>query len=394
MVFATSNRERLSLNAFFNRTGVFYQDAPSTVLWKLPAFEVQRPTMPISSRFPVYFSFDGSVAGVARRDSEIRTPAIVERTDIHPSVLIPVLRSSLLTWSHQIGARETFYTHSIENGVRGKVLNRSLFDYTMKLTGPQVERIFGNGKWKHIVEPTLEYRFVTGVGEDFRKTIIIDENDLVTDTNEIEYGITNRFMAGYEFLTWRVAQKLYFDPTFGGALVAGRRNTLEPLMDLTGVAFSSGTPRRFSPIVSTVRIATTPQTTTDIEVDYDTGREEFTSAGILGGIARGLVGSSVGYYFNKRNEIQPASNQLRGLVTYGSRGRLGVNAAFGFYYDIHNSVFQGSTSQVSYNRECYGISVEYTQYNLGTRNESRLRFSLSLKNLGSIGTLSPQERLF
>jgi len=334
------------------------------------------------------------VAGVARHDSQISTPALVERTDLHPSILIPVLRSNLITWSHQIGARETLYTHSIENGVQGKVLSRGIFDYTMKLTGPQLERVFGNGKWKHIVEPTFEYRYVAGVGADFRKTIIVDENDLITDTNEIEYGITNRFLGGHEFLTWRVAQKLYFDPTFGGALVPGRRNTLEPLMDLTGFAFSSGTPRRFSPIVSTFRIATTPQTSTDIEVDYDTERKEFSSAGIMGGIGRGLLGSSVGYYFNKRTEIQPPSNQLRGLFTYGNQARHGVNAGYGFYYDIYNSVFQGSTTQVSYNAECYGLSVEFTQYNLGSRKENRLRFSLSLKLLGSIGTLRPQERLF
>jgi len=129
-------------------------------------------------------------------------------------------------------------------------------------------------------------------------------------------------------------------------------------------------------------------------VDYDTERKAFSSAGIMGGIGRGLFGSSVGYYFNKRTEIQPPSNQLRGLFTYGFQGRHGINAGFGFYYDIYNRFFQGSTSQVSYNAECYGLSVDFTQYNLGVRKENRLRFSLSLKLLGSIGTLRPQERLF
>jgi LPS-assembly protein len=330
---------------------------------------------------------------VSRSDVQIKTPAFVERTDLHPTIQIPVLRSSLLTWSHQLGVRETFFTHSIENGaVRSDVLNHGVFDYTMRLTGPQVEKMYG--KWKHLVEPTFEYRFVAGVGEDFRKTIIVDETDLVTDTNEIQYGITQRFFSNREFLTWRIAQKLYFDPTFGGALVPGRRNTLEPLMDLTGFAFSSGTPRRFSPVVSTLRIATTPQASTDIEVDYDTERAEFSSAGIMGGLGKGLFASSVGYFFNKRNEIQPPSNQLRGLFTYGSQTRRGINAGFGFYYDIYNSIFQGSTSQVSYNAECYGLSFEFTQYHLGPRIESRLRFSISFKNLGSIGTLRPQERLF
>ena len=195
------------------------------------------------------------------------------------------------------------------------MLSRGVFDYTMRVTGPQLEKNYG--KWKHVIEPTIEYRYVAGVDE-FRSTIVVDEIDLVTNTNEIEYGITNRFFAGYEFLTWRIAQKMYFDPTFGGALVPGRRNTMVPLMDLTGFAFSSGEPRRFSPIVSTVRIATTPSTSTDIQVDYDTKREEFRSAGILGGISRGRFNSSIGYFFNKRSEIQSPSNQLRGLLSFGS----------------------------------------------------------------------------
>ena len=165
-------------------------------------------------------------------------------------------------------------------------------------------------------------------------------------------------------------------------------------MDLTGFAFSSGEGHRFSPLVSTMRIATTPTTATDIEVDYDTEREEFRSAGIMGGLNRGLWGGSIGYFFNKRTEIQSPSNQLRGLFTFGSQTRRGLNAGFGFYYDIYRSIFQGSTTQVSYNAECFGLSVEFTQYDIGVRKESRLRFSFSFKNLGSVGTLRPQERLF
>jgi LPS-assembly protein len=296
-----------------------------------------------------------------------------------------------LSWSHRLGVRETFYTNSIEAGTVDKSLNRGVFEYSTKITGPQLERNYGH--WKHLFEPTVEYRYVAGV-DSFSKTIVVDEADLVTDTNEIEYGITNRFMGSHEFLTWRIAQKLYFDPTFGGALVAGRRNTLEPLMDITGFAFSSGTPRRFSPVVSTVRIATTPQTSTDIEVDYDTRRNEFSSAGIMGGLGHQAFNASVGYFFNKRNEIQSPNNQLRGFLLWGSPARRGINAGFSFYYDIGHSLFQGATAQVSYNAECYGLNFEFTEYNLGVRKESRLRFSLSLKNLGSFGTLRPQERLF
>jgi LPS-assembly protein len=129
-------------------------------------------------------------------------------------------------------------------------------------------------------------------------------------------------------------------------------------------------------------------------VDYDTKREEFRSAGILGGISRGRFNSSIGYFFNKRSEIQSPSNQLRGLLSFGSSNLPGLSAGVGLSWDIQRSLFQGATAQVGYNAECYGLGFEFAKYALGARKEFGWRASLSLKNLGSFGTLRPQERLF
>jgi LPS-assembly protein len=394
--FLTRNGPRTSLNILYNRSAVFFP-GQSVVMRKFPAVDFQLPTHEIGGgRIPVYFSFDGGLTGMARRDSQINSPPFIQRVDIHPSIEIPVLRSALLSWNHRIGVRDTFYTHSIDTQsqtpvVAQSAMNRGVFDYTMSLTGPQIEKDFGS--WKHVFEPTAEYRYITGV-DSFRQTIVVDETDLVTNTNEVEYGVTNRFYTNREVLTWRIAQKMYMDPSFGGALLAGRRNALNPLMDLTGFAFSDGSPRRLSPVVSTLRIATTPDTSTDIEVDYDTTRHEFSSAGIMGAINRGGVRSSVGYFFNKRSAIQEPNHQLRALVSAGSTARRGFSAGFGFSYDIHSSIFQSSVGQVNYNAECWGLSFELSQVDLGFRQEVGWRISLSLKNLGSIGNLRPQERLF
>jgi LPS-assembly protein len=398
--FLTRNGSRSSLNILYNRSAVFFPspspDLPpegtTVVMRKFPAVDLQLPTNSIATgRIPIYFSFNSGITGMARRDSQISTPAFMQRVDFHPSVEIPVLRSSALSWSHRVGVRDTFYTHSIRADVTQRAMNRAVFDYTMSIAGPELERSFGS--WKHVLEPTIDYRYVTGA-DRFRQTVVVDETDLVTNTNEVEYGITSRFYGKHEFLTWRVAQKLYFDPTFGGALLAGRRNVLNPLMDLTGFAFSDGQPRRLSPVVSTFRIATTPDTSTDIQVDYDTKKREFRSAGIMGGVRKSFFNSSVGYFFNKRTEIQEPNNQLRAVASLGSSSQRGFSAAFAFSYDIHNSIFQSSVGQVNYNAECYGLSFELSQVDFGFRREVGWRISLSLKNLGTIGNLRPQERLF
>lgn len=226
-----------------------------------------------------------------------------------------------------------------------------------------------------------------------RQTIVVDEVDLLTNTNELEYAITNRFFAGHEFLNWRVAQKIYFDPDLGGAILPGGRNVLTPLLDLTGFAFADRR-RRFSPLVSTLRISTTPQTSTDLQVDYDTALEEFRSAGVIGGASRGEMFSNIAYFFTKRSVIQSPHYQIRGLVGFGNDLRPGISAAVTFSYDIHRSLFQGSSAQVGYNTDCYGLSFEFSQYDIGARKESSLKFALSLKNVGSFGTIRRQERLF
>ena len=50
----------------------------------------------------------------------------------------------------------------------------------------------GNLRFRHVVEPYLTYRKIGGVSE-FDRVIRFDEVDAVADTDEIEYGVTNRF---------------------------------------------------------------------------------------------------------------------------------------------------------------------------------------------------------
>ena len=243
-----------------------------------------------------------------------------------------------------------------------------------------------------MIEPSVDSRYVGGP-DRFRSTIVVDDVDLITRTNEIEYALTNRFFTTREVFSWRLAQKYFFDPTFGGAIVAGRRNVFAPVLDISGFAFADGL-RQFSPIVSTMRLSTSPSTSTDLEVDYDTRDHRFRSAGIIGTANRGQFGGGVSYFFTRRSAIEIPNNQLRGTITYGNQLKHGLSAAFGFSYDVQHSLFQGSTAQVGYNTNCYGLSFEVSQFNLGARVESRFRFAFTLKDIGSVGTIRPRERLF
>jgi LPS-assembly protein len=258
--------------------------------------------------------------------------------------------------------------------------------------GPQIERDFGS--FKHVIEPGIDYRIVRGI-DRFQNTMLVDEVDLLTDTNEVEYSLTNRLFGRHEFFSWRVSQKYFFDPTFGGAIVPGQRNVFTTLLDLTGFAFADGT-RRVSPIVSTMRISTSPSTSADLQVDYDTRYRLFRAAGVQGGLSRGPSFASISYFFTRRSTTHEPNNQLRATIGYGDSLRPGLSGAINLSYDIERTIFQSTVAQIGFNRDCYGLRLEFMQVDVGSgvRKESAIRFEFSLKGIGSIGTLGRQERLY
>ena len=294
-----------------------------------------------------------------------------------------------INWSHQLGVRETFYSDQQNVGDQRDSLNRVAFDYGFVFSGPQLEKQYST--WKHVIEPQIEYRYVTGVDE-FGNTLLIDDTDLFVDTNEVRYGITNRFFTDREVLSWTLTQKYYANQTFGGALVSGRDTALEPLLDLTGFGFADEQ-RRFSPLVSLLRFSPRAGTSTDLQIDYDTVRRQFRSAGIIGRYQAGPTFSNLAYFFTRRSLIQLPNNQIRATLGFGDSNRLGLNGAVSFAYNVDQAILQASTAQLSYNTDCYGLHLAFMQFDLGPRRESRFRFSFSLKDLGAVGNLG-QDSLF
>ena len=63
---------------------------------------------------------------------------------------------------------------------------------------PTLDRVFDREflgrKWKHVIEPRVTYRFVSGVN-NFARILRFDERDILSNTNEVEYGVVNRLYA-------------------------------------------------------------------------------------------------------------------------------------------------------------------------------------------------------
>ena len=293
------------------------------------------------------------------------------------------------------------------------------------MRAPRVEKIYEKGIFgkavKHTIEPRATYRYVTGI-DNFLGVIRFDSADLVSNTNEIEYALTNRLYIkprnqkcnnndsevacsriATELLSWEVAQKHFIDSRFGGALVTGVRNVLQTTVEFSGIAFLTE-PRVFSPVRSRLHIRTSQHTdlqwlldcdpkkgrinASDLFLDYHVGQFFF-------GGSHALLHAPGEVFLSSATPTVEQFNQFRITAGIGQPSRRGLSLASNVGYDVNLTSLQYTAVQTSYNWDCCGLNFEYRRFVLGpVRNESQYRFAFSLANIGTFGNLRRQERVF
>jgi LPS-assembly protein len=437
---------------YFNAMASRYQNYQSTTPGDLITI-LHAPSVDLNSvdhklgKSPFYASYDVALQGVSRREPGFVTNDLVGRFDVYPRIGVPFHYKG---WDFrpELGLRETYYTQRLTSNAGvptpgNEAVNRNALETTFEIRPAPLSKIFAkpifNHKVKHVIEPRIIYRYVNGV-DNFQNIIRFDSRDILSDTNEIEYGVVNRLFAKRntgeqcgnpdiiaeertqsntyqtppqntcgvgvrEVITWELVQKYFFNETFGGALIPGQRNVFTTTDELTGISFLTNY-RKFSPLVSRLKIKTAKSSEIEWHLDYDTvlQRINASTALVTYHIGDYFIGGSQAFLETpSATNATPTSagtppqrfNQLRWLVGYGSPSKRGLSAAGNVGFDVTNRFLQYAAGQVSYNWDCCGFSFEYRRLALGSvRNENQFRFALSLTNLGTFGTLRRQERLF
>ena len=222
---AISPEERSQVFVNKNFGGYSFNFIATTQVISIPTERIRTRQMPavsfdkrpgliswLKDRLPVYFSFESSVAGMSRKETvedpaallangiknPIITPSIVQRLDFRPELTLP-LNVGGWNLTATAAARGTFYSNSIDPLTRLVLpanVTRVYGEFTLDLRPPALARNFhhadGSFWFRHVVEPYLTYKKIGGVSE-FDRVIRFDEVDAVADTDEIEYGVTNRF---------------------------------------------------------------------------------------------------------------------------------------------------------------------------------------------------------
>jgi LPS-assembly protein len=419
----TRHWSSFTFNTVFARLENFQSIAPgdSVTIRKLPEFEFSSRDRRIWKDIPVWVSFDTTAGLLHRRNSCVsnssglqdpcsaenqpyfETRSFLDRLNVEPRI------TTALHWKdfHLVPSftiHETHYGERFGDGrIVGENILRSAREMDVQLIFPTLQRTFDKKTWlgeklKHVIEPRASFRHVDGI-QDFNEIIRFDETELISNTTEAEVSVTNRFYAKRgnvvsEVLSWQVAQRRYFDPDFGGAVIPGQRNVVLSSITLTPYTFLDG-PRTYSPVVSVLRAMPLAGLGFEWRTDYDPKRRGIVNSGFTTDFRRSKYFVSVGH--NQVHSIpflSPSSNQVRGVLGLGNTTSKGWNAAFTAIYDYRIGIMQFATTQVTYNTDCCGISFQYRRFNFGARNENQFRVAFAVANIGSFGTLKKQERLF
>jgi LPS-assembly protein len=408
-VFLSNNFRGFSLNFAAVNDKSFLTISPETSvsLRNVPEARFGSVEQAPWRNLPIYFSFDSSVGALHRQDEILNTAATVQRTEIAPKVSVPLHFGPWLNVTATGAVRATRYGASLDaaGNLSTQPLARNDGEFTLELRPPTLERYFyhpkSNRKYKHTIEPEVTYRYVSGIN-DFERFIRFDSDATLSNTDEVEYGFTQRLYVKtgddqpLEFLTWSVVQKHYFDPTFGGAIVDGTRNVLQPLDSITPFAFAAG-PRNSSPIVSDFKINPGGKYDAEQIIEYDPQLNKIVAEGTLLKVKPYSEFFATVAHFHIQDDpvLQPLSNQVRALIGYGSFNRKGLNFTGGVSYDIQNKALQNQIAQVTYNGNCCGLSFEYRRIALGqVRTENQFRIALNIANIGTFGNLRRQEKIF
>ncbi|WP_263367301.1 LPS-assembly protein LptD [Edaphobacter bradus] len=462
--YATHEADGYSVSLRADRYQGLKQVATATLpegeihIFHAPSLDLATTDHPIGGSH-LLWSADGSLAGLKRVQPNFSTTGLTGRFDLHPQLALP-LGADGWRFMPSIGVRETIYTRGRHTPYTSPIpvetvsaVNRADLELQMDVRAPVLERTFSSplvhrlfgSDVKHTIQPEVTYRYVTGV-DNFPNILRFDDSDIVSNTNEVQYGVVQRIFVrqrkkagacaasegnalampaapGYdtsyeapsapcrnrELISWKVTQKYFFDPTFGGAVVAKRRNIFQTTLDLSGIAFLTE-PRNISPLISRLRLQPSDKFDLEWDFDVDTGARKFTSNNVLIDFHEGNVFSGFSYarlnapgrfytqpFGSSQGTSSPVSdfNQVRLLLGYGAPTRKGLGVAANVGLDLRLSTVQYGALQTSWNWDCCGFSVEYRKYELGSvRNENAYRFNLTLANIGSAGNLRRAERLF
>jgi len=408
---ATGNWGPNLLNILLDNRETFI-DATTTntvIQRKLPDVDYHLRSTQVG-KSPFYVQFDGSAAYL-----DVSQPnnyaGKYGRFDLFPQVTLPIRSFTWLSMSVTGGERLTWYGDTLQTkttdagttvtSFRGQAESRALPYGSAEIVGPSFSRIFDVdlgkfGKFKNVIEPRFTYTY-QGIFDKQQSIPQFDEVDTQFASNIGRVALDSRILgkpadekqSAREVLLLEIARSYSFDktqPLLGVASVSDVNGGLvTPGVITTGTRSSQA-----GPLEGLLRFNPSDRTNLKLEGTYDTLYKRIASTGVSGNY--GLPSANfIGLTWFTRYETdngETLGNQVRlngGIAVLPGRLRLEGQVN----YDLQLHLLQQQRYLLTWTSQCYGVILELRDFRTGTgvgtatQSDKEIRFSLSLKNVGT-----------
>ncbi len=390
-----------TLNLLAERREQLFEDNSSNLIQqRLPEVEIRARSQRLG-KSPLFLSFDGSVNGLERTETNL--DAGYQRLDVGTTLSASLTPFSWLDVTPALSLRETYYTQRLdpdeEDGVVDDGLNRAFWRFSLNVLGPKLFRIFepkpgtGGARYKHTFEPSITYSYLPEIN-DVQDVILFDEIDRAPGKlNLVTYSITTRLMRRRALPVEVKEGEEPGPPEYGSAQEIAMleiRQTHAFDRDLSNSVELDESSSR-GPITLLARYNPSRAVSADFRMIYDILFNEPRSFSISGSAHSARLGQArLSYYLNRGlEEGTRDTGTVRlsgGSFLFGKRLSFDVD----FAYDLGVDELQSQRYRLGYNTQCCGFISEYLERDFGglVAPAREFRFSVTLKGVGTLFDLN------
>ena len=364
----------LNLRADHRRTFLTTNDV---VLSKLPEVELRSGSTSIAGS-PIYLNLISSLSYL-RADRGDDFVSSYGRADLFPTLSYTLPGPVWLSVTPRIGGRATYYTQQLSENRRSFVaepIERLYATGAIDVVGPSFSRVFEGGlgkydKIKHLIEPRLEYLYLTTPTDVARVPIFDQVDSTPQDANLIRMTLANRILGrDREGVGTRELGSLEFFQDY----------SFDAPLNLGDAVRTS----QFGALGMALRVTPMTGTGFDARLSFDHLYKNLRSTSIAASLQRSVGMLNLTWYesFNVRTGDK-LSSQLRTLVAFRKAG-FPLDAAVQIAYDIVNGDIGDQRYQINYQGSCWNISGQYRDTRIGAFPTREFLVVIGLKGVGAL----------
>jgi LPS-assembly protein len=413
--YLTKNRSTYSFNILTDRRDILLGNVDPNDPFKPPArqrFE-QLPSLQFRlypnriGESPFYYSMESSLSHLATSGLVNGPQTNFYRADIFPTLSMQLHTPAWLSIRPQVSVRETYYSDSLSDSSVAnpfgpqttvkEAVERFYAQGQVEVVGPSFSKVYNESigkftKFKHVIEPRFRYLYTTNVNDQERiiRFDTVDSPFLPIVRNSVEYSLTQRLIGRESGVGGSSREVASFSLTQSVSL--GNQFTTANVGGLSTVPQQG----KFTPLIAGLHVNPYSSITLDASATISNISHQVAqtslSANLLGTGARSDKYLSFTWFSSFKQPpvngfAADGSSQIR-LNTGSSLLSNRVRADVQLNFDAHKGKFLEQRYLLGGTASCYGVALEYRRYLVYVpteKPESSIGFSISLKNIGSVG---------